>query len=363
MTYNLRLVNLKDYLVKKGWTITEYNRLADRITLNSEGEEFEIIIPKREDTPDYNFRIEQLINSLSSIENRGNNQILEEIENIGFDMMQFHFISDKYTAGTMPLTNFAKAIESIDDMIRFEACSELNPLSQYTNPYDEAKGLVANCEIAQTQKGSYIVNVRVPLGETYLKGELQKEQEYLRFLGRKTINRLLLGINEAKKINLSNEKSFRETYDKKLNKQSCKAINELIDNLNNSIVEINTKWDFSKPFEIKVPEKTNLSNKDKEIFETMESYLVKIPEDEEKTINGILTDMKRSKDNEKEQTVTIYDSNLNRNVYVELNEESYERACNLYAKIGNVSVKGILKKKNSKWVLEEYKDFGIQQAL
>jgi hypothetical protein len=362
MTYNLRLVSVRGYLEKKGWTIIQYNSLADKIMLNSEGEDFEIIIPNKEDMPDYNFRIEQLVNSLGSIEKRSANQISEEIENMGFDIMQFRFISDKYEAGTMPLTNFAKAIESIDDMIRFEACSELNPASQYTNPYEEAKVLMTNCEVAQTQKGSYIVNVRVPLGETYLK-DIQKEQEYLRFLGRKTIKRLLTGISEAKKINLSNEKSFRETYDKKLNKQSCKAINELIENLKNAEVEINTKWDFSKPVDIELPEKTKLSQEDKEIFKTMENYLVKIPEDEEKTIKGIITDMRRSKDNDKEQTVSIYDSNLNRNIYVELSVESYERACNLYAKISNVSVRGILKKKNSKWILEDYKDFGIQPTL
>lgn len=362
MTYNFRLVSVKTYLEKKGWVISQYNRLADKITLNSDGEEFEIIIPNKEDVPDYSFRIEQLINSLSSIEKRSASQISEEIENMGFDIMQFRFVSDKYEAGTMPLTNFAKAIESIDDMIRFEACSELNPQSQYTNPYEEAKELVANCEIAQTQKGSYIVNVRVPLGETYLK-TIKKEDEYLRFLGRKTISRLLTGISEAKNVDLSNEKGFKEKYDKKLNKQACKAINELIDNLKNAVVEINTKWDFSRPVEIELPEKTTLSEKDKEIFETMENYLVKIPEDEEKTIKGIITNMKRSKDNDKEQTVSIYDSNLNRNIYVELSAESYEMACTLYAKISNVSVRGILKKKNSKWVLEDYKDFVMQPTL
>lgn len=359
MTYKLKLISIKYYLKKKGWVIQEQNKLVNKITLTSNGENFEIIIPNTESISDYGFRMEQLIMSLSSIEGRDANQILSEIENMGFDIMQFRFISDIFGEGIMPLSSFAKAVDSIDNMIRFSACSELNPQSQYTNPYDEAKNLMAHCEIAQTQKGSYIVNVRVPLGETYLK-TINKEQEYLRFLGRKAIGRLLSGINEAKTVDLSSDTHFKETYDKKLNKQSCKAIKDLISDLKSVKVQINTKWDFSKPLEIEVPEKTELSERDKAIFETMEAYLVKISERTEKTINGIITDMRRNKDNDKEQTITIYDSNLNRNVYLEIRSESYELVCRLYEKINSVSVKGILTKRNGKWVLDDYRDFSIQ---
>lgn len=362
MNYKLKLISIKNYLKERGWVIQMQNQLANKITLTSNGENFEIIIPNSENISDYEFRMEQLIMSLSAIEGRDANQILSDIKNIGFDIMQFHFISNKFDEGTMPLSSFAKAVESIDDIIRFEACSELNPQSQYTNPYGEAKDLIEHCEIDQTQKGSYIINVRVPLGETYLK-TIKREQEYLRFLGRKTIERLLSGINEAKTLNLSSDIHFKETYDKKLNKQSCKAIKNLISNLKSAKVQINTKWDFSKPLEIEVPERAELLEQDKAIFETMEKYLVKIPERAEKMINGKIVDMKRNRDNDREQTITIYDDNLNRNVYLDISPENYELACRLYEGISSISVRGILIKRNGKWVLTDYRDFGIQPTL
>lgn len=358
--YNLKLVSIKKYLQNKGWSITEDNDHFYKISLISKGENFDIIIPKKENTFDYEFRVEQLIRSLSSIEKRNTEEIMQEIQNIGYDTVKFRFISEKYE-GTMPLDNFADAVDKIYDIIKFEACSELNPQSQYTNPYDEAKTLVSHCEVPQTEKGSYIININVPLGETYL--QIKKDDEYLRFLGRNTLIRMLSGINEAKEINLTNEKSFNDSYNKKLNRNTCKAIKELLEDVKGAKIEINTRWDISRPLATTPPENAKITEADKEKFATMEEYLVKIPEDEEKIINGVIQDMRRSKDNDKEQTITVYDSSLNRNVYIELREESYDMTCNLYRKIASVSVKGILKKKNSKWILENYNYFGAQLAL
>lgn len=324
--YDIKLNNVLKYLQNKGWQINEYSDLAYKITLTSKGEDFDIIIPKKEKTLDYGFRIEQLIHSLSSIEERDANVIFQEIENMGFDILGFRFIAEDYE-GTLPLNNFTNAVEKIYGMIKFEACSELNPQSQYTNTYDDARDLLKYCEVPQTEKGSYIINIKVPLGETYMK-EIKKEYEYLRFLGRNTIARLIAGINEAKDTNLTNERHFRETYDKKLNRNTCKIISDLIDDFKNAKIEINAKWDVSKPIS-DVSNTAKLSERDKDIFKTMENYLKRIPEYEEKIIKGKIIDMKRSKDNEREQTIVIYDGDFNRNVYVKLKENDYENACNL----------------------------------
>jgi hypothetical protein len=359
MSYNIKIGKVIKYLQTKGWTLRTYGDLAFNISIASKGEQFEIMIPRKETLPDYEFRIEQLIKSLSSIEGRTADEIKGEIENIGFDVLNFRFIAEQYSSG-MPLDDFTSAVDKIYDIFKFETCSELNPQSQYTNTYDEAKELLSHCEVPQTEKGSYIIKLKVPLGETYRK-EIRKEDEYIRFLGRNTILRMLTGINEAKDINLTDEKEFRETYGKKLNRNTCKAIRELIDDVKGAIIEINTKWDSSKPVQT-TPPAPKLTQKDIQIFETMETYLTKIPDDEEKMIQGKITDMRRSKENDKEQTITIYDINLNRNIYVDLKVEDYERACSLYAKISDVYVRGKLKRR-ARWVLENYRNFGIQPTL
>ena len=361
MTYNLKINRILKYLQNRGWTINDYSDFAYKITLSLRGENFDIIIPKDERIRDYDFRIEQLLKSLSAIEDREIKTIKDDIENIGFDVVKFRFIFEKYN-GAMPLNDFTGAVEKIYDIVKFEACSELNPQSQYTNTYEEARQLLSHCEVPHTEKGSYIINLKVPLGETYV-GEIKEGDEYLRFLGRNTIVRTLKGIDEAKRIDLTNEDQFKRTYDKKLNKNTCKAIKELISSIEEATVEIDTRWEATKPIEIEVPRAPKLSREDALLFERMEGYLTKIPEDQPMEIQGKLMELKRGKENYKEQTIIVSDINLHRNITVTLRAEDYDRACEMYTRIGSVKIKGILKKLNNKWILEDYESLGIQSAL
>ena len=360
MGYNLKLGNIKRYLQFKGWAISDYGNLAYKINIILEEETYDIIIPKKETLPDYGFRVQQLIESLSAIEKRNANEIIADIDNIGFDIMQFRFISEKFDY-TMPLSNFAVAVDKIKDIIKFEACSELNLASSYTNPYPEARDLVAHCEIAQTAKGSYVVNVLVPLGETYL--EMTNETEYLRHLGRRTIARTLTGIKETESLDLTDAEYFKNNYDKKLNKNTCQALKELTDELKEAKLEMNAKWDFSKVSIIAQPSSVRISGSDKDKFAIMENYLVSMPEDERKRIKGKIIDLKRDRENYREQTITIYDENLNRNITIELKENDYRKAIQFYESIAEVELKGVLKMKNNRWSLEEYTEFNIQGIL
>jgi hypothetical protein len=94
MNYNIKISKIIKYLQHKGWTIQDYGNLAYKISIISKSEEFDIIIPKKETLPDYEFRVEQLIKSLSSIEGRNIDDIRGEIENIGFDVLKFRFVAE-----------------------------------------------------------------------------------------------------------------------------------------------------------------------------------------------------------------------------------------------------------------------------
>jgi hypothetical protein len=73
------LENVMKYLRGKGWRIESWNGYMNRISIISEGETFDIFLPNKEELKDYDFRIQQLLGGLSSIERRDVPDIAREI--------------------------------------------------------------------------------------------------------------------------------------------------------------------------------------------------------------------------------------------------------------------------------------------
>lgn len=103
MINKISLNNLKKYLEARKWKIINIDPKSNKITNVIDNEEFEIIIPNKEDLPDYTFRINQLLESLSSIERRNYDEIVEEINDIGYDTLQIRFIEEQKYQGGIPL--------------------------------------------------------------------------------------------------------------------------------------------------------------------------------------------------------------------------------------------------------------------
>jgi len=235
-----------------------------------------------------------------------------------------------------------------------------NAQSKYQKPYEEASNLVDNCQLAQTSVGSYIFNIKMPLRETYLK--IGEGEEYLKDLGRRTIIRILSGIKEAKDLTtLGDEAIFKENYDKKLNKNTCDAIKNLITGLQEITIQMGAKWDKLMQLDTLPPENVNITHNDKERFEKMSDYLKDIQIAEEKVLVGEIKKLWREGNIE---TIIIYDNKLKRNVYIELKHNDYITALEIHKnRSAIITIKGILDKEGIKWVLRNYREFNQQMFL
>lgn len=320
-----------------------------------------IFIPKREELLDYDYRINDLIISLGKLEGREPNQIRDDIMNIGYDVMKFRFIAPETEKGTFPLIDFEKSIENIKNMIKFGACSQIKEESQFRRPFNHATELVENCEIGQTERGSFVIMVRIPSKEKYL-GDEEDQPEYLQELGQKTIIRLIDGIQEAEDLEIENEAEFKESYNKKLNKNVCGAISRLIEDQEGFNVKINARWDISNTPEDGVRNESEIKG-DQHIqkFNRMKGYLEKIPETQTVTVRGLINIMKHEDINspEEKRLIIINDSTLKKRIYVRLSSANYTSACNAHRDTKRVQVRGYLNKKQVHWVLDNPTNFRI----
>ena len=356
MVYRIKLKNIKKYLEDNGWSIVDFNAKACKISKIIADQEISTMIPNNEAMPDYDIVLEKFIEFLASVGQRDAKNLAEEIENIGYDILQMRLLKGNSENGIIPLRNIGNAIKQMEDIIKFEACSEINTQSKYQRPYEEAQDLITNCQLAQTSVGSFIFNIRIPFGETYIE-KIEEGQEYLKDLGRNTLIRLLSGIKEAKEeVNLTDESQFKANYDKKLNWNSSVSIVELIKDVKEAVLEINAKWNHAVPLS-SPPTAITLTNADKTRFEKISTYLDTIPEEQEIKVSG---EIKRL-DRVGEETVMLYDDKLKRNIFIQLISSDYQRACDFHKnRISRISVEGILKKDGGKWVLSNYRNFGIE---
>ncbi|MDD5181831.1 MAG: hypothetical protein PHC66_01515 [Candidatus Nanoarchaeia archaeon] len=354
MVSRLRLESLKRYLRLTGWVTRDYTLKLLKIHKQIAEENLEMIIPNTEDILDYNSRIKDIIQSLSVIDNKEFESLYEEIANIGYDLMKIRFDATKTEEGTIPLGDFVGAINNVKTMIMYGACSEIQTKSQYRKPFDDAKFLVDNCEFAQTEFGSFVISIRVPLGKTYLV-PIDEDNEYLKDLGRKTIARLIEGINEVEQVSIEDEEAFREGYDKKLNKNVCEAISHILQNEEGFNVEITAKWDNTLPLETELPNHSRIEARSLyQKFNKIASYLKKIHEPEEITITGNIKKLEtQDKDLQTEKKlITIDVPSLKRKVYLYITEQEHISACNAYRDKARVQVTGTLNKKTQHWCLD-----------
>ena len=100
MVSKIRLKNLKKYLEDKNWNISEFNSKAYKVSLNLNGQEYHTLIPNSEEIPDYEIVIEKFIEFVSSIEERSYTKIIEEIENVGYDVLQIRLLAGQSEDGT-----------------------------------------------------------------------------------------------------------------------------------------------------------------------------------------------------------------------------------------------------------------------
>jgi hypothetical protein len=318
-----------------------------------DGKNIEIIIPAKEDIDDYEYRITQLIQILASLENKTTDELISQINNLGFDILKYRFKSAKNTQGTFPLIDFPDMIENVKNSIKYSICSEIREESQFRRPFHLSEILMSKCEIGQSEIGSYVIVVKIP-SKAILKDE-EKD------LGRKTVERIMTGIKEFEEMKVDNENEFRKTYNKKLNKNVFDAISKLLEkNGDRFDIEISAKWDYALKPKEKITSKSEIKYSEHyKKINRVSSYLRNIPASKQMMVEGFIEILKnREVDSpDKKRLIIIADTKEKKKVYVWLTETEYKRACDAHRDLRKVRISGFLNKKETHWILEQPENF------
>lgn len=160
--YNITAASMDRYLQLNGWTrnydFANHNMMVYTSRNNSPKT---IAIPASEEFDDFYSIVSNVIELLQKKENRPANEIIKDITTTFIDRLEIQVISEITEDGKIPLEYAADCVEGLKELILYSVCAEQSARPICYRATEYAKSLLNKFKLAQTEKGSFILNVDI----------------------------------------------------------------------------------------------------------------------------------------------------------------------------------------------------------
>lgn len=160
--YNITAASMDRYLQLNGWT-RNYD-FANRNMMVYTGRNNSpktIAIPASEEFDDFYSIVSNVIELLQKKEKRPANEIIKDITTTFIDRLEIRVISEITEDGKIPLEYAADCVEGLKELILYSVCAEQSARPICYRATEYAKSLLNKFKLAQTEKGSFILNVDI----------------------------------------------------------------------------------------------------------------------------------------------------------------------------------------------------------
>lgn len=162
----VRVADLRAYLLAKGWKIKPFQRpqvIRFEGPLDDEGQPLVLLLPFSEQLRDYSLRIEEILRTLSVLENRSTAETVRNIVTPTSDILHLRLESPDTRTGTIELGFVERFFASMKDLLVFAACSQFEPKTYYQRALKKAVLFADKCRFRPAAAGSFRVDVEAPL--------------------------------------------------------------------------------------------------------------------------------------------------------------------------------------------------------
>lgn len=362
--YNISAAALDRYLQLNGW-VRNYNFPNKNLMVfnNDSVHPKTLAIPSRENLDDFYILVQKAVDTLSKIENRAFSDIVKDITTTFVDRLEFRFISASTEDGKIPLDYASNCVEGLKDLILYAVCAEqvVNPICYRAS--DFAKQTLNQFKLAQTERGSFILNVDIQVvdennEQTLLEGCPPSDP-----FEHKVIERIERAIGQVDSV-VFNHTQLSETaetaFQTGLTANMCDALLKMRPFSDDDKVTATVRYASS------------LTNKTGQSISTelrTNHFLVideiaKIYRDktliQNTTLTGIIRSMsKKDGADGKIETINLYTlyKGKARTVSVILSDEQYRLACDAHRDGLEVQISGELNMSERHWIMSNVTDF------
>ena len=363
---NITAASLEKYLLFKNWS-RDYN-FKNKKLMVFEWKGETLVVPSSEKYKDFYVILPDIIDTLSEIYNKSALEIIKEITASYYDMLQFRIKSKISDEGVLPLGYASDCIEGLRELVLYSACAEGNPEAVCLRATNNAKQILNNFRLAQTEVGSFIINIDIKVAD--------EENEQFSLPGIQTnyplehkivkrIGKAIRQIDDITKDQADMDEKLATAYKSGVTANMCDALMKL--KPENTDVEIETVIRYASAISQKVGDidVVNICGNHFYVINEISKRYRNKDRNKKVVINGIIKALKREKINEIRQErhisiISLIDGQY-RVIKGELDEESYTKACDAFRDEREVEISGILDMSSKNWSMKQIDNFRVLQ--
>lgn len=362
---NISSIAIDRHLELNGWERLEHFKnkklmVYTRKELNG----LTIAVPANEKMIGFYENIEPVLNTIAYYENKSLKELIKEINTTYIDRLEFRIISNEFETGKIPLEYAAECIDGLSDLILYSACAENDAKPICHRPTDAAKSCLNKFQLAQTEVGSFIINLDVAVVDEEAEQLTFNNEAIIQPIEHKVIKRIVNAINQVESVVKQREKLTNLTksaFQNGITANMCDAFLKL--KPDDQDVEIETTIRYASAI-------TNSKNR-VESFDINNVYfnvideISKIYKDkilyEDVVLEGYIFSLKKDNTDEPERCIKLsatYEGKT-KAISMILSKNDYNIACDAHKYNSMVRVVGELNMSNNHWKMNKVNRFEV----
>lgn len=362
--FNITASSLEKYLLFKNWK-RDYG-FKNRNQMVFYLDEETLVIPASEKYKDFYMVLPDVLENLSELYNKPVIDIVKEINSSYHDLLEFRIKSKLSEDGELPLGYASDCIVGLKELILYSACAEQHQEPICLRTTNNAKEILNNFKFAQTDVGSFIINIDIKVVDEEneqlvlqgCEGESSVEHKIV-----KRIGTAIRQIDEVAQEKVKLDDMLPTAYQLGITANMCDALMKL--KPHNDEVAIETKIRYASAISQKI--------NDGEIVEIRSNHFYTMDEiakryrNVENAENCIVCGYIKSLDkvaiapHRYKRMITII-SNLDgkdRTVKAELCDEDHRMACDAFRDECEIEIQGLLDRSKKVWEMQLVEEFKI----
>ncbi len=359
---------LAAYLHAQGWKEVERTEGLRAVWgLAQDGEKYELLVPLAHDLRDYALRMAEVLETLETVEERSQPELLRAIETTSSDIIRIVAEGEDGGEFSVPIDAGVSLVANARELVLAAACAAVKPRPVFpTRKPAQAVEYLSKVRLGQTERGSFVLNIESPVPPA-LQGQLLvplgfPEEEPFERIVTQTLMRALGAARTAagEGVARADLGPFTSAVGLGVSANLCDAIVGLHEGAHVRALGISVHWATAR-----APERHAVVTFTRDVIPVLReaSRLFRASSArEEFELEGVPVKLAREGD-QKEGTVTVaavVDGAL-RKVRITLSEAEYERAAAAHIDQITISCAGELVRDGRMLTLQNPRGFTVEQ--
>lgn len=354
---------LEKYLLLSGWN-RNFN-FPNRSMMVFYKEEDTLAFPSSEKLSDFYVCLPRVIDMLSEIYQKPTREIIKGITASYHDLLEFRIKEDSTKDGKIPLNYASECIEGIKELIMYSACAEQVKQPVCVRATQNAKDILNKFKLAQTEVGSYIINIDIQVAEeeeqlSWPDSEAESSLEH------KIVRRIGNAIKQVDKVTKDVSKFdevINEAYKSGITANMCDALMKMKPSSPTATIETKIRYASACTNTVNDIDSVCIQSNHFNMISEISKIYRQVDNQEEIQLRGYIFSLSKKKVDEVHYERLIHlvadVDGSTRKVIANLGEDDYRIACDAHRDSKEITISGILDLSKTRYAFTSIKRFEI----